>query len=143
MNALTLAQQNAIVDLDIGSVMFVRFTPNRIGDPIFRELVVDGIEHSITPGGHAVKLNLFEPFLRRFSGSVSGLSGTAGFVTGEEGNVGTIVGLSGTAGSVTGAEGNVGTIIGSSDSSGTVVGVKSSLFTLDTSELDSTDTLGA
>jgi hypothetical protein len=143
MNALTPAQQNEIVNLDLGSVMFVRFTPNKIGDPIFRELVVDGIEHSITPGGHTVKLNLFEPFLRRFSGSVSGSSGTAGFVTGAEGNVGTILGSSSASGSVTGAEGNVGTITGSSNSAGTVIGVKATSFTLDTSELDGVDTLGA
>jgi hypothetical protein len=143
MNSITLAQQAEIVALDIGSVMFVRFTPNKIGDPIFRELVVDGIEHSITPGSHLIKLNLFEPFLRRFSGSVSGSSGTAGFVTGAEGNVGTILGSSSVSGSVTGAEGNVGTITGSSNSAGTVVGVKAIFFTLDASELDGSDTLGA
>ena len=143
MNALTLAQQNDIVNLDIGSVMFVRFTPNQIGDPIFRELVVDGIEHNIAPGIHTVKLNLFEPFLRRFSGSVSGSSGTVGTIIGFKGMFGDTSGSSSTSGTVAGAEGNVGTITGSSGNNGTVIGVKATSFTLDTSELDGVDTLGA
>lgn len=143
MNAISLAKQAEIVGLDIGSVIYVRFTPNKIGDPIFRELVIDGIEHSITPGGHTIKLNLFEPFLRRFDGSVSGSSTSTGTVIGSEGNVGTITGSSGTSGSVTGAEGNTGIIFGSSISSGSVSGIKISLFTLNTSQLDGADTLGA
>jgi hypothetical protein len=143
VNALTLAQQQAIVDLDLGKVVFVNFTPNGIGEPIFRELVIDGIQHSITPQGHTVEFNLFEPFLRRFDGSVLGVSGTAGTVIGAEGNTGTITGSNGTSGTVIGEEGNTGTIIGVNGTSGTVVGVKSIFFTLDTSELDSTDTLGA
>jgi hypothetical protein len=143
MNALSTLQQQSLVNLDLGSVVFVRFTPNGIGEPIFRELVVDGIEHSINPKTHVVKFNLFEPFLRRFSGSVLGVSGTAGTVVGEEGNTGTIIGSSGTVGFVTGEEGNTGTIIGVNGTFGTVIGVKAALFTLDTSELDGADTLGA
>lgn len=141
--SLTNAQQIEIVSLDIGSVVFVRFTPNGIGEPIFRELVIDGIEHAISPGKHSVKLNMFEPFLLRFSGSVSGTSVSSGLVVGSEGNVGTIIGTSISSGVATGAEGNTGTITGSNNSIGTVVGVKATLFVLNTSELDGVDTLGA
>jgi hypothetical protein len=143
INALTLAQQQALIDLDLGKIVFVRFTPNGIGEPIFRELAVDGIEHVISPGSHFVKFNLFEPFLRRFSGSVLGTSGTAGTVIGAEGNTGTIIGSSGTAGTVVGSEGNTGVIIGSSGTAGTVTGIKTVLFLLDFSELDGPDLLGA
>jgi hypothetical protein len=142
VNTLTAAQQEAIVDLDLGKIVFVRFTPNGIGEPIFRELAVDGIEHVITPGNHSVKFNLFEPFLRRFEGSVLGTSGTAGTVVGAEGNTGTIIGSSGTAGTVTGSEGNTGFITGSSGTAGTVTGIKTVLFLLDFSELDGPDLLG-
>jgi hypothetical protein len=143
VNSLTPAQQEEIVDLDLGKIVFVNFTPNGIGEPIFRELAVEGIEHSITPGNHFVKFNLFEPFLRRFSGSVLGTSGTAGTVIGAEGNTGTIIGSSGTAGTVVGSEGNTGVIIGSSGTAGTVTGIKTVLFLLDFSELDGPDLLGA
>jgi hypothetical protein len=143
MNALPLASQQEIVDLDIGSVLYVQFTPNGIGEPIYRELQVEGIQHSITPAGHTVEFDLFEPFLLRFSGSVLGTSTSTGTVVGAEGNVGTILGSSDSTGTVVGVEGDTGVVTGSSDSTGTVVGVKASFFTLDTSELDSTDTLGA
>jgi len=143
INSITRLQQDAIVDLDLGSIVYVKFTPNGIGDPLFREVAIDGIEHSITPSGHSVKFNLFEPFLIRNSGSVSGSSGTAGTVIGVEGDYGLITGSSSTSGTVIGVEGDNGVIIGSSGTSGSVVGVKAALFTLDTSQLDSADTLGA
>jgi hypothetical protein len=142
MNSLTPAQQKAIIDLDLGSIVFVRFTPNGIGEPIFREVAVDGIEHVISPGDHVVRLNLFEPFLRRFDGSVFGSSDTAGFVLGSKGKSSGVFGSSSTDGFVAGEKGAVGTIIGSSGTAGTVVGVATISFTLDTSELDGPDTLG-
>lgn len=143
LNALTAAQQQAIVNLDLGQIVFVRFTPNGIGEPIFRELALDGIEHSITPGNHVVKFNLFEPFLRRFSGSVLGTSSTAGTVTGAEGNTGTITGSSSIAGALSGVKGAEGFTTGSSGTAGTVTGIKTVLFLLDFSELDGPDLLGA
>lgn len=159
LNGLSVAQRAQVLGLELGDGVEVVFTPNGIGDALFRELAVDGIEHEVTPVSHVVRFKLFEPFLVRRSGSVVGSSSTAGKVTGFKGTFGTIAGSSGTAGTVTGfkgtfgftvgsqgtegfvlgGEGNVGRIVGSSTSSGTVVGTKTEagFFTLDSSALDS------
>jgi len=141
MRAITEAQQQAIVNLDIGSIVFVRFTPNRIPPAIFQELQVEAIEHSIVPGDHFVRLKLFEPLLRRFEGSVLGSSSTAGFVIGSKGKSGSAFGSSGTDGSVEGAKGAEGSAFGSSGTAGSVEGVKLSSFIIDTSLLDGDDRL--
>lgn len=159
LNGLSIAQQAQILALDLGHGVEVVFTPNGVGDPIVRDLAVDGIEHKIRPGSHVVSFRLFEPFLIHKSGSVSGSSsntgtvtgavGYAGSVSGSSSNVGTVVGTAGFSGSTTGSqgtfgfvlggEGNVGRVVGSSSTAGTVVGTKTEagFFTLDTSALDS------
>lgn len=143
MRGLPVAQQAELVGLDIGDIVFVNFTPNGIGEPIFRELSVESIEHSMAPGEHMARFKLFEPFLRRFSGSVLGTSSTAGSVTGKKGKAGFVSGDSGTDGSVVGVKGAAGSADGSNGSEGSVVGVKVVLFLLDDSLLDGPDTLGA
>jgi hypothetical protein len=57
VEALTDAEQASLVALDLGDGALITFTPNGIGDPIVRTVVVDSIEHSINPGKHTVKLS--------------------------------------------------------------------------------------
>lgn len=142
MDALTSAQQAEILGLDIGHGVRVVFTPNGVGDPIDRELAVDSIEHSIRPGSHTVSFKFFTPFLVHYTGSVTGLSGTAGTVIGVEGDYGIVTGSSSMSGLVTGAKGTSGSTGGSSGSTGTVTGIKTTQFTLDSSQLNGPDGLG-
>jgi hypothetical protein len=57
MNGLTQAQQLQVLDLELGDPVGIVFTPQGIGDPIERTVVVDQIEHNITPADHVVRLN--------------------------------------------------------------------------------------
>jgi hypothetical protein len=57
MNGLTQAQQLQVLDLELGDPVDIVFTPQGIGDPIERVVVVDQIEHNITPADHVVRLN--------------------------------------------------------------------------------------
>jgi hypothetical protein len=57
MNGLTQAQQLQVLDLELGDPVDIVFTPQGIGDPIERTVVVDQIEHNITPADHVVRLN--------------------------------------------------------------------------------------
>lgn len=57
MNSLTAAQQANVLGLELGDGVEIRFTPNGIGDPIERNVVVDSIAHSITPTRHDVRLD--------------------------------------------------------------------------------------
>jgi hypothetical protein len=143
VDSLTPAQQAQLLSLDLGDGARVVFTPNGIGEPIDKELGIDAIEHNIVPGSHLMRFRFFEPFLSRASGSISGVSGTVGFVLGAKGKSGSVSGSSGTAGSVLGAKGAEGTVTGSSGTAGSVTGTAQTAFVLNTSELDGTDTLSA
>lgn len=57
VEALTDAEQALLVGLDLGDGASITFTPNGIGDAIVRTVVVDSIEHSISPAKHTVKLS--------------------------------------------------------------------------------------
>ena len=57
MNGLTIAEQAQVLDLELGDPVDIVFTPQGIGDPIERVVVVDQIEHNITPADHVVRLN--------------------------------------------------------------------------------------
>jgi len=57
MNALTQAQQLQVLDLELGDPVDIVFTPQGIGEPIERTVVVDQIEHNITPADHVVRFN--------------------------------------------------------------------------------------
>lgn len=56
--ALTAAQQDAVLALDITDVVAVEFAPNNIGPAITQELLVQGIAHDLTPASHLVRLSL-------------------------------------------------------------------------------------
>jgi hypothetical protein len=57
INALTQTQQLQVLDLELGDPVDIVFTPQGIGDPIERTVVVDQIEHNITPADHVVRFN--------------------------------------------------------------------------------------
>jgi hypothetical protein len=57
VEALTDVEQTDLLAVDLGEGALITFTPNGIGDPIVRTVVVDSIEHSISPGKHTVKLS--------------------------------------------------------------------------------------
>ena len=57
MNGLTQAQQLQVLDLELGDPVDIVFTPQGIGDAIERVVVVDQIEHNITPADHSVRFN--------------------------------------------------------------------------------------
>lgn len=57
MNGLSPANQALILGLELGDPVKVIFTPQGIGDPIEQALVVDQIEHSLSPSDHQVKFN--------------------------------------------------------------------------------------
>lgn len=136
VNQLNQQQRNQILDLELGDGVEVVFTPNGIGDPIFRELAVDGIQHDINPNSHIMSFRLFDPFLVSNSGSVEGFNGSAGAVEGFKGTFGSVQGVNGSAGAVSGSKGTFGVVAGVNGSEGTVVGVKAASFILDTSLLD-------
>lgn len=48
----------SVLGLDLGDQVTVRFTPNGIGDPLVQTVVVESIEHNISPGGHDMRLTL-------------------------------------------------------------------------------------
>ena len=57
MNGLSALQQSQVLSLELGDPVGIAFTPQGIGDPIERTVVVDQIEHAINPANHVVKLN--------------------------------------------------------------------------------------
>ena len=57
MNGLSALQQSQVLSLELGDPVGIAFTPQGIGTPIERTVVVDQIEHSISPADHVVKLN--------------------------------------------------------------------------------------
>jgi hypothetical protein len=141
MNALPNTQQATVLDLELGDGVRVIFTPNGIGDPINRELAVEGIEHDTNPRGHIARVRLYDPVLLRRTGSVTGTSSNVGSVTGVVGFFGSAAGSSSETGSVAGFAGYFGSATGSSESNGSVTGTKLTAFVLDTSELDGNDRL--
>lgn len=65
LHGLTTADQNTVLNLDIGSVVRVVYTPNRVGTAIDKYCRVEGISHSMAPMVHAMTLslsNLFDGF---------------------------------------------------------------------------------
>jgi hypothetical protein len=57
MAGLTLAQQNTILGLEIGSVCRIKFTPNGITPSISKYAEVIGINHGISASEHKIVLN--------------------------------------------------------------------------------------
>lgn len=58
LHGLSLTDQTAVLNLDIGSVVQVSFTPNQIGTAVSKICLVEGIEHRISPAFHSVRLSL-------------------------------------------------------------------------------------
>src|SRR6056297_2926990 len=54
------AEQETVLDLEIGDVCKVEFTPNGIGDPIERFLTVISIKHDVNPEIHITRLGFQE-----------------------------------------------------------------------------------
>lgn len=57
MDFLSPQDQAKILGLELGDGVKVIFTPNGIGDPIERTVVIDSIEHEINPNDHRVRFN--------------------------------------------------------------------------------------
>jgi len=60
LHDLDPAEQDQVLDLEIGKVCKVLFTPNGIGDPIERFLTVISIKHDVNPEIHVVRLGFQE-----------------------------------------------------------------------------------
>jgi hypothetical protein len=58
MNGLSASDQDDVLSLEIGDVVNVTFTPNGIGSPIDRSVVIDNIRHEVTPQVHRVTFGL-------------------------------------------------------------------------------------
>ena len=56
--ALSAADQDAVLSLDLTDVVSVEFTPNDTGAAISQTLLVQGIAHDLTPASHVVRLSL-------------------------------------------------------------------------------------
>lgn len=57
VNGLTPAQQSQVLSLELGDPVDVIFTPQGIGSAIEQVLVVDQIEHNMTPADHNMRFN--------------------------------------------------------------------------------------
>jgi hypothetical protein len=51
-------QRDSILGLEIGNLISIRFTPNKVGSAINKIAKIIGIEHSIAPGEHTMLLRL-------------------------------------------------------------------------------------
>jgi hypothetical protein len=58
LKALTNVQVASLLDLELGDVVTVTFTPNGIGDPISQALIIDAIEHSVSISQHRMTFDL-------------------------------------------------------------------------------------
>ena len=58
LRAVTDAQVAALLDLELGDVVTVTFTPNRVGAPISQPLIIDGIEHIVSVSQHRMTFDL-------------------------------------------------------------------------------------
>lgn len=55
LDTLTEEQKLDVLQLELGDVVSIKFTPGNVGDPIDRYAEVISIEHSITPTEHSVR----------------------------------------------------------------------------------------
>ena len=58
LDGLSLAQQNQILGLELGDVVGVVFTPNKVGSAINRVVAIDAITHDVSPSRHIVTFDL-------------------------------------------------------------------------------------
>lgn len=69
LDQLTAEEKGQVLQIELGDLVTVQFTPNQWGNPIEQSLGVEAIEHTITPTVHRVRFNL--------------ASGLAGFLIGD------------------------------------------------------------
>jgi hypothetical protein len=55
---LTVSQVNEVLGLELADVIFVRFRPSGIGDPIEVYAAIDSIEHTVEPLRHIIRFDL-------------------------------------------------------------------------------------
>lgn len=60
INALDPADQTAVLNLEIGSICKVEFTPNGIGDPISQFIQIIRIQHTVEPENHFIEFGFRE-----------------------------------------------------------------------------------
>lgn len=58
LHGLEMGNQNTVLNLDIGSVVRVIYTPNDVGVPLDKFCMVEGISHAMAPMQHVVTLHL-------------------------------------------------------------------------------------
>ena len=58
LRAITNSQVSALLDLELGDVVTVTFTPNGVGQPISQPLIIDAIEHSVSISQHRMTFDL-------------------------------------------------------------------------------------
>lgn len=58
LDNLTTQNREKILDLELGQVVRVKFTPNQIGDPIDRVGEIIGIRHQVKPSEHLIEFGL-------------------------------------------------------------------------------------
>lgn len=58
LRAITDSQVSSLLDLELGDVVTVTFTPNGVGDPISQPLIIDAIEHSVSVSQHRMTFDL-------------------------------------------------------------------------------------
>lgn len=59
-NCATYAEQQQVLQLDIGDVVSCRFTPNGIAGAVLQTLIIEGVEHELSPLQHLVTFRLTE-----------------------------------------------------------------------------------
>jgi hypothetical protein len=60
INALEEPDQNKVLDLEIGSICQIQFTPNNIGDPINQFIQIIRIQHTVDPENHFIEFGFRE-----------------------------------------------------------------------------------
>jgi plastocyanin len=63
-HTLSEAHQRAVYALDVGDLVTITWTPNRVGAAMVRTVVVEGVSHDIGPATHFVTLSFGEIFAR-------------------------------------------------------------------------------
>jgi hypothetical protein len=58
VEGISATQAGQVLALELADVVKVTFTPNRLGAAIAQYALVDGIEHTITPNAHNIRLTL-------------------------------------------------------------------------------------
>lgn len=58
MRAITNTQVADLLDLELGDVVTVSFTPNGVGEPISQALIIDAIEHNVSVSQHRMTFDL-------------------------------------------------------------------------------------